>query len=89
MTLGIQRSVERGQVVFTLTGQIQADQVAEFLALLESESSAHGVLFDLEHVKLVDRDAVLFFALSEVCGAKLRSCPGFIREWMNREKNAR
>jgi hypothetical protein len=89
MTLRIQRSVEDEQLVFTITGRIQAEHVSALLALLRSESSAHGIVLDLEQVKLVDRDAVLFLWLSETRGAKLRNCPAYIREWINQERNAR
>ena len=88
MTLRIQRSAEQGRVVFTLTGRIRAEQIPELLALLRSESPAHGIVLDLEQVKLVDRDAVLFLALSETLGATLRGCSAYIREWINQERNA-
>ena len=89
MTLRIQRSIEREIVVFALTGRIQAEQVPELLALLRSESSARGIVLDLEQVKLVDRDAVLFLALSEALGAELRNCSAYIRKWIDQERNAR
>ena len=89
MTLRIQKSVDRERVVFTLTGRIQAEQVPDLLALLTSESPAHGIVLDLEQVKLVDRDAVLFLALSEALGASLRNCSAYIRKWINQERNAR
>ncbi len=89
MTLRIQRSMEDKRTVFTLTGRIQAAQVPELLALLRSESSAHGVVLDLEQVKLVDRDAVLFLALSEARGAELRNCSAYIRKWIDQERNTR
>lgn len=89
MTLRIQKSVERERIVFILTGRIQAAQVPELLALLRSESSPHRIVLDLEQVKLVDRDAVLFLALSEALGAELRNCSGYIREWINQERNSR
>jgi anti-anti-sigma regulatory factor len=89
MTLRIQRSIERELVVFTLTGRIQADQVPELLAFLRAESSAHGIVLDLDQVKLVDRDAVLFLALSEALGAELRNCSAYIRKWIDQERNAR
>lgn len=89
MTLRIQQSVERKRVVLTLTGRIQGEQVPELLALLRSESSAHGIVLDLEQVKLVDRDAVLFLALSEGLGAELRNCSAYIRKWINQERNTR
>jgi anti-anti-sigma regulatory factor len=89
MTLRIQRSIERELVVFTLTGRIQADQVPELLAFLRAESSAHGIVLDLDQLKLVDRDAVLFLALSEALGAELRNCSAYIRKWIDQERNAR
>jgi hypothetical protein len=89
MTLKIQRSIERERVVFTLTGRIEAAQVAELLALLRSESSAYGIALDLDQVKLVDRDAVLFLALSEAIGTQLRNCSAYIRKWINQERNSR
>jgi hypothetical protein len=88
MTLRIQRSVESDLVVFKLTGRIQAADVPELLTLLKSDSSWHGIVLDLEQVKLVDRDAVLFLALSEATGAKLRNCSAYIREWITQERSA-
>lgn len=87
MTLRIQRSVEREQVVFTLTGRIQAVQVTDLISLLGSESPAHGIVLDLGQVKLVDRDAVLFLALIETRGTELRNCSAYIRKWISQEKN--
>ena len=88
MTLRIQRSVESGLVVFRLMGRIQAAVIPELLTLLKSESSWHGIVLDLEQIKLVDRDAVLFLALSEAIGAKLRNCSAYIREWITQERSA-
>ena len=91
MTLRIQRSDESDLVVFKLTGRIQAADVPELVTLfLKSDSSwgGRGVVLDLEQVKLVDRDAVLFLALSEMTGAKLRNCSAYIREWITQEKNS-
>jgi hypothetical protein len=78
--------MEDEQVVFALTGRIQAEQVPEILALLRSESPANGIALDLEQVRLVDRDAVLFLALTEARGLELRNCSAFVREWINQER---
>lgn len=88
MTLRIQRTVEGDLAIFKLIGRIQAADVPELLALLKSESPEHSILMDLTEVKLVDRDAVFFLALSETVGARLRNCPGYIREWINQERIA-
>jgi hypothetical protein len=87
MTLKIHRLVEDEQVVFALTGRIQAEQVPELLALLKSESPAYAIALDLDQVKLVDREAVLFLALGEAHGVELRNCSAFIREWIHQERN--
>lgn len=89
MTLRIERSVEHDLAVFAIMGRIQAEQVPQLLALVKSEAGAHKVVLDLDQVKLADRDAVLFLALSEARGVKLRNCPGFIREWISRERSTR
>ena len=88
MTLRIQRSIESELMIFKLTGRIQAADVPELLSLLRAESSGHPILLDLTDVKLVDRDAVLFLALSEATGAQLRNCSAYIREWITQEKSA-
>ena len=89
MTLRIHRSVESDLVVFKLTGRIQAADIPELLTLLKSDSSWRGgIVLDLEQVRLVDRDAVLFLALSEVLGARLRNCSAYIREWITQERGA-
>ena len=85
MTLRIERLVENDRVVFALTGRIQVEQVPELLALLRAESSAHRIVLDLDQVRLVDRDAVLFLAFSGVRGIELRNCSAFIQKWVNQE----
>jgi anti-anti-sigma regulatory factor len=85
MTLRIQKSVESERVVFQLIGRIQVQHIPDLLHLLKSESSYRSIVLDLEQVKLVDRDAVLFLALSEALGARLRNCSAYIREWIDLE----
>ena len=88
MTLRIQKSVEHQLVVLRLIGRIQAQDIPNLLSLLKSGSSYREIALDLEQVKLVDRDAVLFLALSEALGATLRNCSAYIREWIDQERNA-
>jgi anti-anti-sigma regulatory factor len=88
MTLRIQRSKERGWVVFTLTGRIQADLIPELQGLLRSEISDHHVVLDLKEVRLVDLDAVRFLAKIETEGARLVHCSAFIREWISQERKS-
>jgi anti-anti-sigma regulatory factor len=86
MTLRIGRTDEHKQLVLTLSGRIQAEQIPELQVLLGSEP-ADKIVLDLKEVKLVDRDAVRFLAHCEAEGAKLRNCSAFIREWISQERN--
>jgi anti-anti-sigma regulatory factor len=87
MTLRILRSDNDSEVVFTLSGRIQADQLPELEALLKSASEEHKVVLDLQQVKLVDRDAVRFLSQIEQTSATLRNCSAFIRQWISHERN--
>ena len=87
MTLRIDISDERERIVLTLTGRIQADQIAELQRLLERQVPDHKLVVDLREVNLVDRDAVRFLAEIEKQGARLRNCSAFIREWISRERS--
>ena len=87
MTLRIDISDERDQVVFTLTGRIQAEQVTELQALVKSDLPNHSLVLDLKELKMVDRDAVRFLAGIEAQGARLKNCSAFVREWISREQD--
>src|SRR5258708_6000069 len=55
--LKIQRS-SNGQVIFTLSGRMNAEHVAEMEALFRSEAGTGQIVLDLKDLTLVDRDAV-------------------------------
>ncbi len=83
--LKIQRSAN-GKGVFTLSGRIEREDVAELQRLLGLESADHLLVLDLTDVTLLDREAVEFLARCEAGGIKLENCPAYIREWVQREK---
>lgn len=85
MTLRIQKAARAKVVVFTLSGRIKAEEVAELQRLFEVEGQDHRIVLDLKAVKLVDRDAVKFLARCEANGTKFENCPAYIREWIGRE----
>lgn len=89
MTFRIQKTVEGRRLAFILSGRIRAEHVPELLALLKAEAPGNQIILDLEQVKLVDRCAVLFLALSEARGIELKNCAAFIREWIQRERSLR
>jgi anti-anti-sigma regulatory factor len=81
----IQRSAN-GEVVFTLSGRLNAEHVAELKALLESEAPTRQIVLDLKDLTLVDRDAVSFLKSCEADSIELKNCPAYIREWITRER---
>ncbi len=86
--LRIQRS-SNGSVVFTLSGRIEPDDVAELQRLFALETVNHHLVLDLKDVTLVDRDAVKFLARCEADSIKLKNCPEYVREWIARENEGR
>ena len=84
--LRIQRATDGQRVVFTLSGRIQGEQVAEMQRLFALEADGVSLVLDLHEVELVDREAVRFLARCEAEGATLAHCPAYIREWVVRER---
>jgi hypothetical protein len=73
-------------IVFTLIGRLEAENIAEVRGLLAAESPGQAVALDLTDLVLVGRDAVRFLRSCERDGIVLRNCPQFIRIWMEREE---
>ena len=85
MTLRIERSARQRFTVFTLSGRIEAEHVAELKELLDRDD--RNIILDLRDVRLADREAVKFLRSCEKDGMKLENCPAYVREWMDREKD--
>jgi anti-anti-sigma regulatory factor len=85
MTLRIERSARQRFAVFTLSGRMDAEQVAELKELFDRDY--RNIILDLSDVRLADRDAVRFLKGCEEDGVKLQNCPAYVREWMDREKD--
>lgn len=83
--LKIRRSAN-GKIVFTLSGRIEIEDVAELQRLLALELSDRNLALNLADVTLVDREAVKFLADCEADCIELENCPPYIREWIQREK---
>jgi ABC-type transporter Mla MlaB component len=83
--LKIQRS-SNGQVVFTLSGQIDEEQIAELEGLIKSEAKGRQIVLDLKDLTLVDRDAISFLMRCQADNIQLKNCPVYIREWITRER---
>lgn len=86
MTLKIQRSSSDGLVIFTLSGRIQIEHLAELQDMFHLEGAYPSIILDLNEVKIVDRETVKFLTQSEMAGVRLKNCPAFIQEWIRKER---
>lgn len=82
--LKIQRMERDNAVVFEVCGRLEAGHGAELTKLLQNERQP--VVLDLRDLRLIDRVAVEFLAMWETKGVALRNCPGYMREWISRER---
>ena len=73
-------------IVFTLIGRLEAENMADVRGLLAAEPPGPLVVLDLTDLVLIDRDAVRFLRTCERDGIVLRNCPQYIRTWMEREE---
>jgi anti-anti-sigma regulatory factor len=70
-------------VVFTVSGQLDADNVNELCQVVDAEPAGGVLVLDLTDLVLADRDAVRILRQYEVRGrVVLRNCPAYVRTWM-------
>ena len=85
--LKIQRTTDGQRIVFTLSGRIEGEHVAELQRLFTLEADGISLVLDLDEIELVDRESVRFLLRCETEGITLMHCPAYIREWIEREKD--
>jgi hypothetical protein len=83
----ISKFKEMQRVVLSISGRIKAEELLELqMAVSSEETPLSKVDLDLENVRLVDQQVVTYLACCEAGGTRLRNCPYYIREWIDREK---
>jgi len=75
------------EVVFTVSGRLNAENLAELKKLFSSEAGGRRMVFDLKELTRVDQDAVRFLMQCEADNIQLKNCPAYIREWITRERS--
>ncbi len=83
--LRIQRS-EHGEVVFTLSGQMDEEATAGLQSVIRSEANGRRIALDLRDLTLVNEDGVIFLESCESNGITLQNCPAYVREWITRQR---
>jgi hypothetical protein len=71
-------------VVLSVSGRITEQDVQTLATAIGAETRT--VVINLEHVDLIDREAVKFLAQKELEGTVLRNCSAYIREWVTKER---
>lgn len=74
-----------GDVVFKLSGRMDAENVSELETLISAEASGRHIILDLQDLTLVDQDVVSFLRCCEAESIELKNCPAYIREWITGE----
>ena len=83
------RRTANGEVVFTVSGRMDSDSVAELERLFRSEANGHQIALDLKDITLANQDAVNFLERCEAGSITLNNCPAYIREWIMSQKSTR
>jgi len=83
--LKITRSTQAGTTTLALSGRVGPEHLPELRQFLEEERG-QGLVLDLGEVTLVDVNIVRFLIECETQTIRLAQCPGYVREWMVREK---
>ena len=82
--LRIQRSAN-GEVVFTLSGRMDEEDIAQVETLIRSEDGL-GIVLDLKDLILVGREAISFLERCETDGITLKNCARYVRELITRQR---
>jgi hypothetical protein len=81
------RRTGNGQVLFTLSGRIETEDIKQLQQLFAFETSGRQLILDLKDVTLVNQDAVKFLGRCEADGIELENCPLHIRRWIDQVKD--
>ena len=83
--LRIQRSAN-GEVVFTLSGRLGEEHIAELETLIRSETNGRRIVLDLKDLTPVGQDTINFLERCEAESITLQNCAGYVREWITRQR---
>ena len=76
-----------GEVVFTLSGQIDTEHITELETLIAAEGRGRRIALDLKDMTLTGQDGINFLAQCEGAGIAIVNCDPYVREWITRQNN--
>jgi hypothetical protein len=75
--------------VFTLSGRIEKENLAELEKFIGTEATDRRIALDLKDMTLTGQDGIDFLAQCEAAGITLQNCDPYIREWITRQKEGK
>jgi hypothetical protein len=69
-------------VVFSLSGRIDKENIAELEALIGAEGKDRRIVLDLKDMTLTGQDGINFLVQCEAAGVALANCDPYVREWI-------
>ena len=84
--LRIQRTGD-GDVVFTLSGRLDKEHVAELESLIGAEGKDRRIVLDLRDMTLTGQVGIAFLAQCEAADIALVNCDPYVREWIARQRS--
>ena len=76
-----------GEVIFTLSGRIDTEHIAELETLIGAERKDRRIILDLKDMTLTGEDGISFLTQCEAAGIALANCDPYVREWINIQNN--
>jgi hypothetical protein len=74
------------EVVFTLSGRIDHEHLAELETLIAAEGKGRRITLDLKDMTLTGQDGINFLAQCEAADIALANCDPYVREWITRQR---
>lgn len=78
-----------GGVVFTVSGRMDSESIAELERVFRSEANGCHMILDLKDLTLANQDAIKFLKRCEASGITLKDCPAYVREWIMSQNSTR
>jgi anti-anti-sigma regulatory factor len=75
-----------GEVIFKVSGQLTAENVAEMERLIAAETKGTPIVLDCSDLRSVDSEALKFLEKWEADSIELENCGLYIRERIRRER---
>jgi hypothetical protein len=73
-------------VLFTLSGRIDKEHIAELDALIGGEGKDRRIILDLKDITLTGQEGITFLAQCEAADIALTNCDPYVREWITRQR---